>query len=240
MDRARALLDKGYTATEVAQLTGIPRETVRDWGHGRHLRQPRGSDACAHDFSRLDPNAYGYLLGMYLGDGYISARPRDVWLLRVTTDLRYPGIVSECAGAIAGVSKKRAYLVQRRSRCVEVAAYWKHWPCFIPQHGPGRKHTRPIALAPWQRALVFTDPRAFLRGLIHSDGCRIVATERKRAYVRRAPRYAFKNRSEDILRLFCAACDAVGVHYTRSSATQVSVYSKASVTLLDEFIGPKS
>lgn len=44
--------------------------------------------------------------------------------------------------------------------------------------------------------------KPFVRGLIHSDGTRIVATERKGSYVRRAPRYAFCNKSEDIKRLF--------------------------------------
>ena len=28
---------------------------------------------------------------------------------------------------------------------------WKHWPCLFPQHGPGRKHERPIVLEDWQR-----------------------------------------------------------------------------------------
>jgi hypothetical protein len=82
-------------------------------------------------------------------------------------------------------------------------------------------------------------PHAVLRGLIHSDGCRFIATERKGAYVRRAPRYAFTNRSEDILQLFGTACDAVGVHFTRASPTQIAVYSKDSVAILDRFIGPK-
>ena len=79
----------------------------------------------------------------------------------------------------------------------------------------------------------------FLRGLIHSDGTRIVATERKGAYVRRAPRYAFKNRSEDILELFRTGCELAGVHCTRPSPTQIAVYSKAAVARLDEFVGPK-
>jgi hypothetical protein len=78
-----------------------------------------------------------------------------------------------------------------------------------------------------------------IRGLIHSDGCRIIATERKGRYVRRAPRYAFKNRSEDILQLFAEACETLGVHFTRSSETVISVYSGDAVRLLDEFIGPK-
>src|SRR5438045_240871 len=98
----------------------------------------------------------------------------------------------ECwlSAAIADVSGKRAYMVRRRNtRGVDVSAHWKHWPCLIPQHGPGRKHCRPISLTDWQDEIVMADPRRFLRGLIHSDGCRIVATERKGAYVRRAPRY---------------------------------------------------
>ncbi len=42
--------------------------------------------------------------------------------------------------------------------------------------------------------------RLQLRRGIHSDGCRVIATERKGSYVRRAPRYAFSNLSEDIKR----------------------------------------
>jgi hypothetical protein len=91
----------------------------------------------------------------------------------------------------------------------------------------------------WQRRIVVSDPRPFLRGLVHSDGTRIIATERKGAYVRKAPRYAFRNRSEDILELFCFACREAGVKFTRPSPTQIAVYRKDSVARLDEFVGPK-
>ena len=84
------------------------------------------------------------------------------------------------------------------------------------------------------------DPRLFLRGLIHSDGCRIVAVERKGNYERHAVRYAFSNLSEDILDVFVDACDAVGVQHTRPSYKQIAVYRKDSVARLDEFIGPKT
>ncbi len=124
-------------------------------------------------------------------------------------------------------------------RCVDVSMWSKHWPCLIPQHGPGRKHKRRIALEPWQRAIVTAEPRHFLRGLIHSDGTRIVATERKGSCVRRAPRYAFSNKSEDIKRLFCESCDALGIRWTRPSDRQIAIYRLQSVACLDEFIGPK-
>ena len=55
----------------------------------------------------------------------------------------------------------------------------------------------------------------------------------------RAARYGFKNRSEDILRIFAAVCDLVGVYHTRSSATTISIYRKEAVARLDAFIGPK-
>lgn len=64
---------------------------------------------------------------------------------------------------------------------------WKHWPCLLPQHGPGRKHERPIRLEDWQTEVVEAFPADFLRGLFHSDGCRVanwatrmVGGERKR------------------------------------------------------------
>jgi hypothetical protein len=91
----------------------------------------------------------------------------------------------------------------------------------------------------WQRGIVMADPRPLLRGLIHSDGTRIIATERKGRYVRRAPRYAFRNRSEDILQLFGTACAVAGVHFTRASPTQIAVYSQGLAAILDRFIGPK-
>ena len=109
------------------------------------------------------------------------------------------------------------------------------------------------ATRPWKEARAPDHPRGlaaanscrrtaerFLRGLIHSDGTRIIATERKGVYVRRAPRYGFSNRSEDILELFRTACETAGVHCTRASVKQISVYSKAAVARLDEFVGPKS
>jgi hypothetical protein len=70
-----------------------------------------------------------------------------------------------------------------------------------PQHGSGPDMRR-IVLLDWQSQLVASHVEPFIRGLIHSDGTRIVATERKGNHVRQAARYAFRNRSEDILRIF--------------------------------------
>lgn len=74
-----------------------------------------------------------------------------------------------------------------------------------------------------------------MRGLIHSDGCRVVADDRGVKSIR----YHFTNHSEDILGLFTAALDHLGIPWTRSTPYVVSIYRKAATARLDEFIGPK-
>lgn len=181
--------------------------------------------------------SYAYLLGLYLGDGCITEMPRT-FKLRVFLDSSYPVIVSECATAMVEVCPGRPAWIGARAgmRCTEVAVHWNHWPCVFPQHGAGRKHRRPIRLVEWQEEIVSACPRELLRGLIHSDGCRIVAQDRGRPSVR----YHFSNRSEDIKRIYTDALDRLGVRWTRPCDRQIATYRKASVAILDEFIGPKA
>lgn len=159
-----------------------------------------------------------------------------VWRLRIVLDIKYPAIIDRCREAIDAVMpRQRAAIVRRPTRCVEVGLYSKHWPCLLPQHGPGRKHHRRIELEPWQQALVDQEAEEFICGLIHSDGCRVVANDRGV----RSIRYHFSNRSEDIIGLFTAALDYLDIHWTQSTRYIVSVYRKADTARMDEFIGPK-
>ena len=104
-----------------------------------------------------------------------------------------------------------------------------------------------IVLDAWQREIVDAHPWEFIRGLIHSDGCRItnwtektVAGERKRYEY---PRYFFSNKSDDIRKLFTNALDKVGVEWTTlargSDPFNISIARKASVALMDTYVGTK-
>lgn len=237
-EAVRRLVAEGTNDCAIARQTGIPRPTVRDWRcrPQARSRHSRGSSCNGHDFAALPVAAYCYLLGLYLGDGCISRHPR-AWRLRIALDKKYPGIIDRCCEAINTLfPKQHAYVQQQPKGCVMVSLYSKHWPCLFPQHGPGKKHLRPIRLAPWQEALVKQATEEFIRGLIDSDGCRVVANDRGVASVR----YHFSNRSEDIRGLFCAALDALGIPWTRNSQYQVAVYRKAATARLDEFVGPKA
>jgi hypothetical protein len=182
-----ALVTRGLSDCEVARGTGVPRGTIRDWSKGLHARRAAGSaPACPScDYpgasQALPRLSCAYLLGMYLGDGSIDRLPRT-WRLRIALDMGWRGIMRECASAMKAVFREnrvRLYQADSRSRCAVARVYSNHLVCLFPQHGPGAKHLRPIELADWQTDLVNEQPQQFLRGLIHSDGCRF--TNRVRA-----------------------------------------------------------
>jgi hypothetical protein len=185
---------------------------------------------------------HAYLLGLYLGDGMLSPAPRRVWRLRIVLDQSYPSIIERCKWAIHQVSWHVPGTV-RKLGCIEVYSNWKHWICAFPQHGPGPKHRRHIELATWQQQVVNAHPHEFLRGLVHSDGCRSLNRVRRplKAGVREYeyPRYFFSNHSAGIRRLFTETCALIGVETKPDGPYNISVARRASVELLDSFIGPK-
>lgn len=193
-----------------------------------------------------DPSAYAYLLGMYLGDGYLAFTGR-CWQLVVSLDGAYPGIVEECAAAIrASLPDVSAHVrTVRGTNTIRVDSGSQRWPMLFPQHGPGRKHERPIVLADWQLTIVGEHTGSFIRGLIHSDGCRSInrfrtALPSGRIAEYAYPRYFFSNASADIRTLFCIACDHLGIRWTQSNARNISISHRPSVALLDTLVGPKA
>ena len=241
--------DAGMRDADNAAKHGVAVKTIRRW---RRLYQrrglPRGQShtqaACPIcDEAELDHAAYCELLGWYLGDGWIEEQRRSVYALHVYNDERYTGLNTGLRDLMARVKPGGRPHTRDVPGCVVTTMSWKHWPCLFPQHGPGRKHERKLELTPWQRDLVREHPGAFLRGLFHSDGCRVnnwatrmVQGERKRYDY---PRWQLVNHSDDILRFACEALDLLGVPWRRSSWKTVSVSRRDAVAVLDEVVGPK-
>jgi hypothetical protein len=240
-NEALGLLAGGLNLSQVCRLTGISRAAVRAWQ--QHPGLAERVSACPRcDGVELDGSAYSALLGFYLGDGCISQMPR-YFALRVSCDEKYPAIIDDVSRCLAAVRPNGRIHHVKAAGCVVVQSAWRHWPCLIPQHGPGRKHERSIVLEDWQRDLVQVHPDAFLRGLIHSDGSRSrnwaqrpVAGEMKRYYY---PRWQFTNVSADIRELCCWALDLVEIPWRQSNLKTISVPTRAGVARLDELIGLK-
>ncbi|MFE9839483.1 transcriptional regulator [Streptomyces sp. NPDC005551] len=243
--RALSLLEQGRSLNSVSRETGISRSAIRSW-QGRLEPLPRM--APRPPGPPADQAAYAYLLGLYLGDGCISAHPRRAGhYLRIACADTWPGLVAACEAAVRAVSPAGSANRVQAHGYVSVVGYYAHWPCLFPQHGPGKKHERPIVLAGWQQEIVDAHPWEFVRGLVHSDGCRItnwttrvVAGQRKRYEY---PRYFFTNVSDDIRRLYTDTLDKLGVawtHCTRhGNAYNISVARRNDVARMDAHVGPK-
>ncbi len=180
VDTARSLSRQGLIDREVARITGVSIGAVQKWRTERRRsphapRAPgvkRASDCPRCDGRDLNKPAYSYLLGLYLGDGCLTCGHRDVFALSIACSDAWPGLMAAAKSAMSAVMPASGVFSVRRVGMTKVKSYSKHWPCLFPQHGPGKKHTRKIELAPWQRAIVELCPGDFARGLFHSDGWR--------------------------------------------------------------------
>ncbi|MFB6604060.1 helix-turn-helix domain-containing protein [Streptomyces noursei] len=246
--RALALVRQGRSLNSVSREMGISRHAISNW-LVRIAPTPR-SPACVRcaplPSAPPDVTAYAYLLGLYLGDGHIVSKPRQHHLTITCADA-WPGLIDAAEAAMHRVLPLAAVTRGQKQGCTDVKSFSTHWPCLVPQHGPGKKHDRAIRLESWQQAIVDACPWEFIRGLVHSDGCRItnwttrvVAGQRKRYEY---PRYFFTNKSADIRRLYAETLDKVDVEWRttrRGNETyNVSVAKRDSVALMDQHIGPK-
>lgn len=254
IDEYRQILtrwEQGENKSQIARATNIPRRTIVDcikrYGSTSGLEQALeiqrengtldGTSARNHliETDLGTHEAYVYLLGLYLGDGTLS-RDRRVYRLRIFLDAKYPGIITACQTAMIAVLPENRPTVLDRGTWFEIVMHYKYWPALFPQHGPGRKHTRPILLEAWQQRLVEAHPLALLRGLYHSDGSRSHNIVKGKDY----PRYLFANESPDIRALFCAACDRLALHWTIANRRNVCISRREDVGRLDNLLGPKA
>ncbi len=250
VDSALRASDAGMRDADNAALHGVAVKTLRRW---RRLYQrrglPRGQTHTAVPCPRcgegqLDGAAYSELLGWYLGDGHLSRGRGTILNLSVFNDLRYAEANARIFDLMRKVKPGGRPHTRVKDGCLVTTVSWQHWICLFPQHGPGRKHERPIALEPWQRRIVEDHPTELLRGLFHSDGSRtnnwasrIVGGERKRYDY---PRWEFANRSRDILELCGWALDLLEIPFRMRTAERLAVSRREAVARLDQLIGPKT
>jgi len=94
VDRARRLSQLGLIDREVAQITGVPIRTIQKWRTGtrRGPCKPRRTDCPRCTGRPLDEPAYSYVLGLYLGDGWLTRGRKDVFALNLACCDDWPGL----------------------------------------------------------------------------------------------------------------------------------------------------
>ncbi|HUA46094.1 MAG TPA: hypothetical protein VMA77_12745 [Solirubrobacteraceae bacterium] len=239
------LLGTGLSDYRIAAQTGVNRSTVRNWRLAAGPPQTVKRAELAAAWSIQDMPAYCYLLGAYLGDGTVHTRKGIA--LNIVNDRRYPGVSREILGAMARTFPGRSPRVHPSSTgesdilCISHPAVVRAFP----QHGVGRKHLRPIVLADWQLELTRAYPASLVRGLIHSDGCRVVNRFKTKLPSGRVAeysyvRYFFSNLSSDIRQIFRDHCELLGIRVTQSNHRNLTVAHRRSVAILEEVVGPKT
>lgn len=236
---ALELVAAGVNDCEISRRLGIPRTTVRDWRNPRYV--PKRPQALCHRCWLpgspvvLDPGDYAELLGIYLGDGCISTGPRTE-RLRVFLDAKYARIIDETQALLRRCFPENR--VGRSSRhgghMIVLSVYARHLSCGFPQHGPGKKHERPIVLEPWQEKLCASAPWRLLRGLIRTDGCVFINRTGRYEYLS----YAFCNISPDILDLFARVCVDLGMR-PRRTARDIRLNRREDVARMLQHVGTK-
>lgn len=246
-EAVKHLVAAGHSDYAIGRMLSFPRSTVQRFRHSDEPpgRYPAIRRKLANDWSPPHAATYAYLLGIYLGDGYLSRNSPAGWRLIVTLDRSYPALIDEVQAAIEATDPRTTVCRNQRPGATLLAASSILWPAAFPQHGPGRKHERPIELVEWQRGVTHEHPKSLLRGLIQSDGSRCMNRFKTRLPSGRVadyayPRYFFTNVSADIRRIFCEHCELLGIRWTRSSWRNISVSHRDSVALADTFIGPKT
>jgi hypothetical protein len=138
--RILTLWEAGENKFRIERITGIPRATVRDcikrYGSlaGLEENRDRASRSTPDEVLNRIQNpldiqmqsAYAYLLGMYLGDGYIIRHER-VYYLRIALDNHYPNIIRRCADSLQILlpENKVNVLQMKKGNSVEVICIHK-------------------------------------------------------------------------------------------------------------------
>lgn len=228
---------------------GCSRSTMREWikpkSEKRYQRQQPSRTLTAAQWRQRAFSygaSYSYLLGAYLGDGYISDDGR-CWRLRITSHRRDVGVKQKLSDAIRTLFPNNRIQTYKRldRQCDDIGVYSKGLPVLFPQLGIGKKHLREICLNDWQSSIVALNGRSFVSGLIHSDGCRLTRTNQT---MPDNVCYKFSNRSEDIISLFEEGLRTLEIPFTRyrrktQELWDVFVYDQQAAREMDGWIENK-
>jgi intein-encoded DNA endonuclease-like protein len=219
------LFEKGFNKSEIARELQLDRSTVIKWLKDKptHLFIPS-----LYERIVTAPKTYSYILGLYLGDGYINKTDRS-YRLRIALDKKYSELNQYASDKLKELFITNAVSIVDNDTWIDLSVYNKDLPIIFPQLGDGKKHNRCVALLDWQIGLI--DWIELMKGLFHSDGSYYLSNDRDY--------YQFKNLSSDILDLFKVCCDKNNIKYT-FGADVVRIYQRPAVNKMRSLIGIKS
>lgn len=220
-------IKEGVSIRAIAKEIGVHHSTVLYWIKNDRISKITDTDLITnqiHKICKENSGDYAYILGSYLGDGYINQTPRT-YRLRIYNSLDNE-IISDQIKSLSLLfpNNKVSEFRQKHAKCVEVGVHNKQLPIYFPQHGSGHKHEREIKLSDWQTLIVREYPECFLKGLLDSDGSMYLHKVGHISY----RYYMFTNKSSDILTLYTTVMDLLGISYTmaKKNCGSTNIYTR--------------
>ena len=201
------LHNDGISQNKIHKILGFDRTTIR-----QILKDPDdyiNKSSPKFDILNIDRKVYAFVLGIYLGDGYIVKTHRqNVFKIRIFCDAKYNNILEDISQSLEILfpNSKAMRRSHTSNNCIEIYLYSSHLLRLFPQHGEGRKHERPIVLEDWQKDIIDEYNIEFLKGLIYTDGS-FYLSQNKYEYCN------FTNKSKDIIELCSNAMKNLNINH---------------------------
>jgi hypothetical protein len=117
----------GILDRENARICDVSIASIRNWRSGRRHAVTERQRQCPRCNGRdMDESAYAYLLGLYLGDGYISRGRRDVFALEIACCDDWPGLMAAARRAMSDVMPASSVFYVHQQGCTMVKSTSKH------------------------------------------------------------------------------------------------------------------
>lgn len=229
--------NKGLNETEISKIINVPRTTIIGW-----LKKKPNFERVIINFNPKDyvinnnlQNTYSYILGLYLGDGYINQmKNKRTYRLRIFNDVKYDKLNKYIISELQKLFFNNKVGFVDSKTWLSIYVYSNKLPQLFPQNGSGKKHNRKIKLFDWQIDVISN--KYLLMGLFHSDGCHYFNNIKGKKY----ESYSFSNKSKDIYEIFQNCCKSLNIEYTKSAKTpNTEIRQKNSVNYLKNNIGTK-
>jgi hypothetical protein len=173
-------------------------------------------------------NVYSYVLGLYLGDGYIIKTKRT-YRLRIYNTVEYDNLNGYIINNLQKIFIKNKVNYVNFKSYLSIYVYSNKLPILFPQYGSGKKQDRKIELLDWQKEII--NYKYLFAGLMHSDGS--IYFDRKYKMC------DFTNYSEDILNIYKLCLENLNLNYT-TSKHRIFIRNRPNMLWIDENIGDKN
>jgi hypothetical protein len=226
-------INSGKSKFSISKKYNIPRGTIMYWYKNDIGKQCNIKNKKV-DLLNLDKDAYSYILGVYLGDGYINKMERT-WKLRFFLDSRQTLVIDECVKNLKKIFiKNKVSILTTKYNYIIIYLYSNYIPNLFPHLGEGEKYKRKIELNEFQINIINYDK--LMKGLFHSDGSFYIASGKY-------PRYQFTNKSIDLINIFkfCMIRNNIIPKYRqrKNGIYDIQIQNKKDVNKLYPILGEK-